>query len=119
MPRVIQSDYQRTRDYTPILYEYPNTPQHLIVPFRRVERRYIHEDHVVDPHFVAQDHIDNMFSTTHFDYLYMINEPICPRFILELYSRVSLVYDEDRYLFIQFRIQDQQIIIHFKFCSNS
>ncbi|GJZ47435.1 hypothetical protein Tco_0601267, partial [Tanacetum coccineum] len=44
-------------------------------------------------------------------HMYNLDEPICPRFILEFYSRVNLIQNEVRTFSIQFWFQDIEITL--------
>ena len=88
MPR---NDYQDTKRYIPNLH--PNIPYEQKANLQRVQHRYIHEGRVVDARFIALDGIEGCFPTIGFDCLYTINDQICPRFVLEFYSRIRTFND--------------------------
>ena len=106
MPR---NDYQDTKHYIPPLLDDLNIPDEQKANLHKVQHRYIHEGRVVDAYFVPLDNIDVCFSTIDFDCLYKINDQICPRFILEFYSRVRTFSNIEGNVFLDFWIQNQNI----------
>ena len=106
MPR---NDYQDTKHYIPPLLDDLNIPDEQKANLHKVQHRYIHEGRVVDAYFVPFDNIDVCFRIIDFDCLYKINDQICPRFILEFYSRVRTFSDTEGNVFLDFLIQNQNI----------
>ncbi|GJU82091.1 hypothetical protein Tco_1284456 [Tanacetum coccineum] len=60
-----------------------------------------------------------MFETINLDYLYNIDEPICPTFLLEFYSQVNLIRNEDQTLSIKFWILHEQFTLTLEYFANN
>ena len=106
-----RNDFQDTKSYIPLLLQDPTILDEQKPHLRKVQHRYIHEGRVVDDLFIPLDGINICFPTIRFDCLYHINDQICPRFILEVYSRVRTFNDTEGNVFLDFWIRNQNITL--------
>ncbi|GJV65586.1 hypothetical protein Tco_1476414 [Tanacetum coccineum] len=94
MPRAIVDDTSLTRSYIPKVSQTPGISPSIARFYKPIEDRCIHEGRVVDQLYYTSDHIDLCYSNIRLDFLYEINEPVVPRFILDFYSQVTLQRDD-------------------------
>ncbi|GKD19908.1 hypothetical protein Tco_1209066 [Tanacetum coccineum] len=109
MPRATVGDTSLTRSYIPKVSQTPGITPSIAHFYKRIEDRCIHEGRVVDQLYYTYDHIDHCFSNIPLNYLYQINEPIVPRFVLYFYSQVTLQRDASGFILISFMIQNEFI----------
>nr|GFA26125.1 pentatricopeptide repeat-containing protein [Tanacetum cinerariifolium]GFA28934.1 pentatricopeptide repeat-containing protein [Tanacetum cinerariifolium] len=67
----------------------------------------MHEGRVVFDNFIDLNYVRSLFHFVEFECLIEINEQVCPRFILELYSQDRLSYSDEGQMFVEFVIQNQ------------
>nr|GEU30661.1 UBN2 domain-containing protein [Tanacetum cinerariifolium] len=79
--------------------------------YKPIENRNIYEGRVVDQAYYKSYNIERFFTNIRFHCLFQINEPIVLRFILELYSQVTVHTDDYGYLVISFMIQHEFITL--------
>nr|GEV78693.1 reverse transcriptase domain-containing protein [Tanacetum cinerariifolium] len=105
MPRKSYEDHKNTRHYTLIISHEYRSP--LKERLRNLESRYIHEGQVAFEDFVDIRYIRSLFSFLEFECLLEINDQICPRFILEFYSKYEINYSRKGQMLIAFVIQNK------------
>ncbi|GJX92203.1 hypothetical protein Tco_0345529 [Tanacetum coccineum] len=105
MPRKSSEYYKNTRHYMPKNTHEFRSP--IKEKLRNLKERYIHEDRVVFDNFTDLNYVRSLFHFVEFEYLFEINEQVCPRFILEFYSQYRLSYSEEGQMFIEFVIKNQ------------
>ncbi|GJY86710.1 hypothetical protein Tco_0500736 [Tanacetum coccineum] len=93
MPRATIGDTSLTRSYIPKVSQTPGIAPSFANFYKPIKNRCIHEGRVVDQLYYTSDHNDHCFSIIRLNYLYKINEPIVPRFVLDFYSQVNLQRD--------------------------
>ncbi|GJY70910.1 hypothetical protein Tco_0474613 [Tanacetum coccineum] len=111
MPRAIIGDTSRTKSYIPKVSEIPKFSLILAQFYKPIENLCIHEGRVVDQLYYKSNGIERLFTNVRFNFLFEINEPIVPRFILDFYSQVKVQTDEYDYLLISFMIQHEFITL--------
>ncbi|GJX15883.1 hypothetical protein Tco_0216715 [Tanacetum coccineum] len=94
MPRATVGDTSHTKSYIPKVSEIPRFSPVLAQFYKPIENRCIHEGRVVDQLYIKSNGIERMFTNVRFNYLFEINEPIVPRFILDFYSQLKVQIDE-------------------------
>ena len=104
MPHSYDYDHTYTQYYLPKISSEPNTPPELIPSYEQLEKGYVHEGRRVDPTYLDKERIIEAFRYIYFDCLVNIHEPIYPRFILEFYSSVKIIRDENHSIHIHCRI---------------
>ena len=90
MPPANKSDHKETLKYMPKHHMTKGLNPVQVETFKALEKRYVHEGRTIDPSFLEGTSIRQNFAAIHFDCLLDIDEPICPRFILEFYATVNL-----------------------------
>ncbi|GJX80722.1 putative ribonuclease H-like domain-containing protein [Tanacetum coccineum] len=111
MPQATVGDTSLTRSYIPKVSQTPGISPTIAHFYKPIEDRCIHEGRVVDQLYYTSDHIDRCFSNIRLNCLYEINEPIVPRFILDLYSQVTLQRDDSGVILISFMFQNEFITL--------
>nr|GEV09958.1 DNA helicase Pif1-like protein [Tanacetum cinerariifolium] len=111
MPRATVGDTSLTGSYIPKVSQRPSISPTIAHFHKPIENQCIHEGRVVDQLYYTSDHIDCCFSNIRLNYLYEINEPIVPRFILDFYSQVTLQRDNSSIMLISFIIQKEFITL--------
>ena len=95
MPPATFSDHKETRNYLPKYHRTKGLDKDQVETFKSLEKRYVHEGRTIDPSFLEGTSIRQNFAAINFDCLLDIDEQICPRFILEFYATLSLLFDDD------------------------
>jgi hypothetical protein len=90
MPHANQSDHKETLKYLPKHHRTKGLNQVQVETFKALEKCYVHEGRTIDPSFLEGTSIRQNFAAINFDCFFDIDEPICPRFILEFYATVNL-----------------------------
>ena len=104
MPPVTHYDHKDTIKYLPKHHKTKGLTETQINIFKALEKRYVHEGRTIDPSFLAGTNLRTELAAINFDCLLEIDEPICPRFILEFYASVTLSTDEYGRMSINFMI---------------
>ncbi|GKC08764.1 hypothetical protein Tco_1000374 [Tanacetum coccineum] len=94
MHQAIVGDIPLTKSYIPKVSETPDISPTIANFYKPIKDPCIHEGRVVDQLYYTSHHIDRCFSNVRLNYLYEINEPIVPHFILDFYSQVTLQREE-------------------------
>ena len=102
MPPAKFSDHKETLKYLPKHHKTKGLDKDQVETFKALEKRYVHEGRTIDPTFLEGTSIRQNFAAINFDCLLDINEPICPRFILEFYATLTLDLDDDGEIFLDF-----------------
>ncbi|GJX71825.1 hypothetical protein Tco_0308996 [Tanacetum coccineum] len=111
MPRATTTDISLTKSYIPKVSKIPGISPTISKFYKSIENHNIHEGRVVDQAYYKSNNIERLFTNIRFDCLFKINEPIVPRFILDIYSQVTVQTDEYGYLVISFMIQHEFITL--------
>ena len=77
------SDHKATLKYLPLHHRTKGLTKTQVETFKALKNRYVHEGRTIDPTFLEGTSIRQNFAAINFDGLLDIDEPICPRFILE------------------------------------
>ncbi|GJS37417.1 hypothetical protein Tco_0535799 [Tanacetum coccineum] len=92
MPKATTTDISLTKSYIPKVSKIPSISPTIAQFYKPIENRNIHEGRVVDQAYYKSNNIEHLFTNIRFNYLFQINEPIVPRFILDFYSQVTGPY---------------------------
>ncbi|GJU90445.1 hypothetical protein Tco_1302868 [Tanacetum coccineum] len=111
IPKATTTDISLTKSYIPKVSKIPGISPTIVQFYKSIENRNIHEGRVVDQAYYKSNNIKRLFTNIRFNYLFQINEPIVPRFILDFYSQVTVQTDEYGYLVISFMIQHEFITL--------
>ena len=94
MPPVTHYDHKDTLKYLRKHHKTKGLTENKINIFKALEKRYVHEGRTIDPSFLEGTILPAKLAAIHFDCLLEIDEPICPRFILEFYASIYLFSDD-------------------------
>jgi hypothetical protein len=108
MPPLTHYDHKDTIEYLPKHHKTKGLTPTQIDVFKALEKRYVHAGRTIDPSFIEGTNLPKELATINFDCLLEIDEPICPRFILEFYASVTLSTDEYGRMSINFRASSHQ-----------
>ena len=97
-----QSDHKGTLKYLPMHHRTKGLTKHKVETFKALENRYVHEGRTIDPSFLEGTNIRQIFKAINFDSLLDIDEPICPRFVLEFYASVKLITNDSGEISLNF-----------------
>nr|GEZ27068.1 hypothetical protein [Tanacetum cinerariifolium] len=111
MLQMFYEELQQTVDYSPKISNENSTPPNMVEILINLESRRIHKGHVVLPYYCTYDNIQSKLNEMGLYHIYNLDEPICPRFVLEFYSSVNLILNEDLSFSIQFWFQGIKIIL--------
>ncbi|GJU29171.1 hypothetical protein Tco_1172760 [Tanacetum coccineum] len=78
-------DYQRTKAYVPRVHRSRNMDEELRESYRTLEQRLFQEGRFVTPSFIVANNMLPSFQAVGLEPFLTLNEPICPRFVVEFY----------------------------------
>ncbi|GKB61970.1 hypothetical protein Tco_0918156, partial [Tanacetum coccineum] len=91
-------DYKRTKEYLPRVYRTRQMDEELRESYRTLEKRLFHEGRIVTPSFIYEN---NMVGLEPF---LNLNEPKCPRFVVEFYHSLEVKRYEELRPYIEFKL---------------
>ncbi|GKA65440.1 hypothetical protein Tco_0765147 [Tanacetum coccineum] len=110
MTQMFHNELQQTIAYSPKLSNENSTPLNMVETLTNLESRGIHEGRSVLPYYYTYNNIKTKLNDMGLYHIYNLDEPICPRFVLEFYSSVNLIRNEDLTFSIQFWFQEIEIV---------
>ena len=108
MPPLTHYDHKDTIKYLPKHHKTKGLTANQVNVFKALEKHYVHEGRTIDPSFLEGTNLYADFATINFECLLNIDEPICPRFILEFYASSVLSTDDYGHMSINFRVSGHQ-----------
>ena len=102
MPPVTHYDHKENIKYLPKHHRTKGLTPNQVNIFKALEKRYVHEGRTIDPSFLENTNLQAELAAINFECLLGINEPICPRFILEFYASVNLTSDDFGRMYVNF-----------------
>ena len=114
MPHMYDIDHILTQSYIPKISSEFDTPPEFIPCIKPFELGHVHEGRMVDPLYPNKERIERGFHFIGFDCLLNINEPICPRFILEFYSSVNIKRDQNYIIHLKCKIGHYNVHVSLK-----
>ena len=111
MPSAIRYDHKDTLKYLPKHHRTLGLSQSQVKIFKNLEKCYVHEGRTIHPSFLEGTSIRQDLATINFDCLLDIDEPICPRFILEFYATIHLSCDNYGQISLHFTINQHKTTI--------
>ena len=109
-----QTDHKQTLKYLPLHHRTKGLSNHQVEVFKSLEKRYVHEGRTIDPSFLEDTNIRQVFESIGFDTLLDIDEQICPRFVLEFYASVKLYENEYGEISLNFSTNGTQHYVDLK-----
>ncbi|GKC91859.1 retrovirus-related pol polyprotein from transposon TNT 1-94, partial [Tanacetum coccineum] len=98
----LEDELRYTKSYIPTISDENYIPDNLKPIIRNLEYRSIHEGRPLSPESTKYDNIQNLFQTIKLGKIYELYEGICPRFLLEFYSSIEIIKDENQNIFLTF-----------------
>ncbi|GKC82078.1 hypothetical protein Tco_1137795 [Tanacetum coccineum] len=72
--------------------------------YRTFEKRLFHERRIVTPSFIYENNMLPFFQAVGLKPFLTLNEPICPRFVVEFYHSLEVKRDEELHPYIKFKL---------------
>ncbi|GKD50274.1 retrovirus-related pol polyprotein from transposon TNT 1-94 [Tanacetum coccineum] len=72
--------------------------------YRTLEKRLFHEGRIVTPSFIAKNNMLPFFQAVGLEPFLILNEPICPIFVVEFYHSIEVKRDEEERPYIEFKL---------------
>ncbi|GJR85510.1 hypothetical protein Tco_0209521 [Tanacetum coccineum] len=72
--------------------------------YRTLEKCLFHEGRIVTPSFISKNNILPFFQAVGLEPFLTLNEPICPRFVVEIYHSLEVKRDEELCPYIEFKL---------------
>ncbi|GJR53725.1 hypothetical protein Tco_1404246 [Tanacetum coccineum] len=69
-----------------------------------LEQRLFQEGRIVTPSFIAENNMIPFFQAIGLEPFLTLNEPICPRFVVEFYHSLEVKRDEEECPYIKFKL---------------
>ncbi|GJV77777.1 copia protein [Tanacetum coccineum] len=98
----LEDELRYTKSYIPTISDKNYIPENLKPTIQNLEYRSIHEGRPLSPESTKYDNIQNLFQTIKLGKIYELYEGICPRFLLEFYSSIEIIKDENQNIFLTF-----------------
>ncbi|GKA60371.1 hypothetical protein Tco_0759778, partial [Tanacetum coccineum] len=73
-------------------------------PYRTLEKRLFHKGRIVTPSFISENNMLPLFQSIGLEPFLTLNEPICPRFIVEFYHSLEVKRDEELRRYFEFKL---------------
>ncbi|GJT77251.1 hypothetical protein Tco_1043976 [Tanacetum coccineum] len=105
-------DYKRTNEYLPRVHHTKQMDEELRESYRILEKRLFHEGRIVTPSFIAENNMLPFFQAIGFEPFLTLNEPICPRFVVEFYHSLEVKRNELDIPYIEFKLGESMHCIH-------
>ncbi|GJS55478.1 hypothetical protein Tco_0628840 [Tanacetum coccineum] len=97
-------DYKRTKEYLPRVHRTRQMDEELRESYRTLEKRLFHEGRIVTPSFISENNMLPFFQAVGLEPFLTLNEPICPRFVVEFYHSLEVKRDEELRPYIEFKL---------------
>ncbi|GJR85579.1 hypothetical protein Tco_0209590 [Tanacetum coccineum] len=99
-----QMDCKRTKEYLPRVYRTRQMDDELRESYRTLKKHLFHEGRIVTLSFIAENNMLPYFQDIGLEPFLTLNEPICPRFIVEFYHSLEVKRDEEICPYIEFTL---------------
>ncbi|GKE01543.1 hypothetical protein Tco_1389526 [Tanacetum coccineum] len=100
-------DYKRIQEYLPRIHRTRRMKEDLRESYRTLEKRLFHEGRLVTPSFIEANNMLPSFSAVSLKSFLILNEPICPRFVVEFYRSLEVKRDEEERPYIEFTFHER------------
>ncbi|GKC34975.1 hypothetical protein Tco_1047359 [Tanacetum coccineum] len=85
--------------------------------YRTLEKHFFHEGRTVTPSFISENNMLPFFQAVNLEPFLTLNEPICPRFVVEFYHGLEVKRDEELRPYIEFKLGWELFFRENFFCS--
>ncbi|GJZ63440.1 retrovirus-related pol polyprotein from transposon TNT 1-94 [Tanacetum coccineum] len=96
----LEDELRYTKSYIPTIFDENYIPDNLKLIIQNLEYRSIHEGRPLSPESTKYDNIQNLFQTIKHGKIYELYEGISLRFLLEFYSSIEFIKDENQNIFL-------------------
>nr|GEY05859.1 hypothetical protein [Tanacetum cinerariifolium] len=97
-------DYKRTKEYLPRVHRIRQMDEELRESYHTLEKCLFHEGRIVTPSFISENNMLPFFQVVGLEPFLTLNEPICPRFVVEFYHSLEVKRDEEKRPYIEFNL---------------
>ncbi|GJT07534.1 hypothetical protein Tco_0841996 [Tanacetum coccineum] len=97
-------DYKRTQEYLPRIHRTRRMDEDLKESYRTLEKCLFHKGRLVTPYFIEANNMLPSFHGIGLEPFLTLNEPICPRFVVEFYHSLKVKRDEEEHPYIKFKL---------------
>ncbi|GJZ51644.1 hypothetical protein Tco_0606159 [Tanacetum coccineum] len=97
-------DYKQTKEYHPKVHRTRKMDDDLRESYRTLKKRLFHEGRIVTPYFIAENNMLPFFQAIDLKPFLTLNEPICPRFVVEFYHSLKVKRNEEDTPYIEFKL---------------
>ncbi|GJY58318.1 hypothetical protein Tco_0458210 [Tanacetum coccineum] len=97
-------DYKRTKEYLPRVHRTRRMDEELKESYRTLEKHLCHEGRIVTPSFISENNMLPFFQAVGLEPFLTLNEPICPRFVVEFYHSLEVKRNKDQRPYIEFKL---------------
>ncbi|GJS24113.1 retrovirus-related pol polyprotein from transposon TNT 1-94 [Tanacetum coccineum] len=94
----------RRDDVLIIVHRTRQMDEELRESYRTLEKRLFHEGRTVTPSFISENNMLPFFQAVGLEPFLTLNEPICPRFVVEFYHSLEVKRDEELRPYIEFKL---------------
>ncbi|GKD59488.1 hypothetical protein Tco_1296997 [Tanacetum coccineum] len=97
-------DYKQTKEYLPRVHRTRQIDEELRESYHTLEKRLFHEGRIVTPSFIDENNMLPFFQAIGLEPFLTLNEPICPRFVVEFYHSLEVKKYEEQRPYIEFKL---------------
>nr|GEV86887.1 hypothetical protein [Tanacetum cinerariifolium] len=97
-------DYKQTQEYLPRIHSTRRMDEGLKESYRTLEKSLFHEGIFLTPSFIEANNMLTSFQAVGLEPFLNLNEPICPKFVVEFYHSLEVKRDEEERPYIEFKI---------------
>nr|GEV81991.1 hypothetical protein [Tanacetum cinerariifolium] len=72
--------------------------------YRTLKKNLFHKGRIVTPSFIYENNMLPFFQAVSLELFLTLNEPICPRFVVELYHSLEVKRDKELRPYIEFKL---------------
>ncbi|GJT09316.1 retrovirus-related pol polyprotein from transposon TNT 1-94 [Tanacetum coccineum] len=98
------TDSSKYREYLPRIHRTRIMDEDLWESYRNLEKRLFHEGRIVTQSFITENNMLPFFEAVGLEPFLTLNEPICPRFVVEFYHSLEVKRNEEKRPYIEFKI---------------
>ncbi|GKE96827.1 hypothetical protein Tco_1581682 [Tanacetum coccineum] len=97
-------DYKRTKEYLPRVHRTRQMDEELRESCRTLEKCLFHKGRIITPYFIAKNDMLPFFQAVGLEPFLTLNEPICPKFVVEFYYSLKVKRYEEERPYIEFKL---------------
>ncbi|GJT03871.1 hypothetical protein Tco_0838333 [Tanacetum coccineum] len=91
-------DYKQTKEYLPRVHRTRQMDEELWESYRTLEKHLFHEGRIVTPSFISENNMLPFFQAVGLEPFLTLNEPICPRSVVEFSHSLEVKRDEELHI---------------------